>query len=117
MPIQPFAAEVVKELYEKHDVYIATCPWHTSDNCISEKIQWIEKYLPFFDRQKIIFACDKKRLSGDIIIDDSPKHLENNNCDTTIAFDYPYNRHSRADFRAKNWLDVREIIRGLECNH
>lgn len=113
MPIQPFARDVMYELNQNHDLYIVTCPWHTSDNCIPEKIKWIEKHLPFFDRRKIIFACDKKHLSGNIIIDDSPKYLNDNNCDITIAFDYPYNRNANADYRAKDWQEILEIIERL----
>lgn len=114
MPIQPHAQEVLRELYEKHDVYIVTCPWPTSENCIPEKIRWIENHLPFFDRRRIVFACEKKLLTGDVIIDDSPRYLNDNNCKKSIAFDYPYNRDSNADYHAKDWLDIQKIISDLE---
>lgn len=116
MPIQPHAAEVVEELYAKHDVYIVTCPWPAAENCIPEKIKWIEKHLPFFDRRKIVFACEKKLLVGDIIIDDSPKYLDDHSCKHALAFDYPYNRNSKACLRARDWLDIRRIIEGIEWN-
>jgi len=106
----PNAVEVFKELNAKHDVYIATCPWKTSSICIPEKIAWVKKHLPFFDITKMIFCCHKKVLSGDIIIDDSPEYLQTHNCKYSIAFDYPYNRNIKSDFRANNWLGVRSTF-------
>lgn len=106
----PNAVEVFEDLCSKHDVYIATCPWRTSSICIPEKIAWVKKYLPFFNISRLIFCCHKKVLSGDVIIDDSPVYLSTHNCKHAIAFDYPYNRDIRSDFRAKTWDGIRSIF-------
>lgn len=113
MPIQPYAAEVVEEMTKKHDVYILTCPWPTSKNCIPEKLEWIQANLPFFNMRKVIFSCNKKLLHGDILIDDAPHYLEDNNCQKTLAFDYPYNRDCNVDWRASNWLEIHDIINSI----
>lgn len=114
MQIQPGAYDVMKELVKRHDVYILTCPWPTSDNCISEKIEWVRENLPFFDVRKMIFACNKKLLRGDVLVDDAPHYLKDNGAKTTIAFDYPYNRDIEVNFRAKTWEEIGKIIGDLK---
>lgn len=114
MPIQPDAAEVMERLCRRHDVYILTCPWPTSKNCIPEKIEWVKKNLPFFNLRNMIFSCNKSLLHGDVLIDDAPHYLNSNNAKTTIAFDYPYNRSCEADYRAATWLEIERIIGEIE---
>jgi 5'-nucleotidase len=104
------AISVIESLYKEYDVYIVTTPWKTSKNCIPEKIEWVKKHLPFFDISKMIFCSHKHLLHADVIIEDSPVVLENNNCKYTIAFNYPYNENAQADYKVKDWLEVLDIL-------
>lgn len=54
------------------DVYILTHGLAGSSHCYSEKVQWIQQYLPQLT-DKIIITCDKNLNKGDILIDDSSK--------------------------------------------
>lgn len=110
MPIQPLARETMKYICDKHDVYIVTAPWPTSKNCIPEKIEWVRQYLPFFDIRKMIFCNNKSLLKGDIIVDDSPSYLRSHGCRYTVAYDYPYNREVKCDFRAKDWSQLLDFF-------
>jgi 5'-nucleotidase len=106
----PHASEVVQMLSDEHDVYIVTFPWPSSATCFIEKYYWVKKHMPFFDMSKLIYIKDKHLLHGDIIIDDKPSYLENNNCKYTIAYDYEYNRHVDVDFRSTYWGEIYEYL-------
>ena len=106
----PGSIEVMEDLYKEYDVYIVTSPWKTSKNCIPEKIEWVEHYLPFFDISKMIFCSYKHLLHADYMIDDSPVYLANSNCETTIAFKFPYNENVEATFKVDTWSEIREIL-------
>lgn len=106
----PEAVEVMRELYDKHDVYIVTSPWVNSKTCIPEKTEWVQKHMPFFDVNKLIFCHHKELLHADVMIDDSPNYLANSNCKFTIAFDYLYNRSIETTYRAKNWTEIKKLF-------
>jgi 5'(3')-deoxyribonucleotidase len=106
MPPLPNVYEVMKYICSKHDVYICTVPWPTSKSCIPEKIEWVRKYLPFFDIKNIIFCNNKDLLKGDIMVEDNPMWLSNTLCPHKVIFDYPYNKQMNSAFRVKNWLEL-----------
>lgn len=101
--------EVVSLLYKKYNTYIITIPWTSARECYREKVEWIQRELPFFDTAKIIFIRDKRLVMCDYIIDDAPVNLDRNDC-KTIAMDYEYNRHIQTDFRADNWNDIGKFL-------
>lgn len=109
IPILPFAYDVVQYLYKEHDVFILTAPWKHSLNCYTEKIEWVEKELPFFDTSRVIMARHKYLVKGDIIVEDSPEFLLNNGCHYAIAIDYPFNRHLPV-LHAYDWRDAKTHI-------
>lgn len=113
--MKPFegAVEVVQDLARGHNVYIVTAPWPKAVNCHIEKYYWVLNNLPEFDVSNLIYIKDKHLLHGDIIIDDKPKYLRNNNCNHTIAFDYNYNRHVEVEFRANDWKKIKNYIDGV----
>lgn len=113
MEIQDHAHEVISKLSKNHDVYIVTFPWPSSLNCYVEKYLWVKKNLPSFDLNKLIYVKDKHLLHGDIIIDDKPSYLSNNNCTKTIAFDCEYNKDVETDFRSNDWLEIYKYIKSL----
>jgi len=104
------AIDVMESLNKEYDVYIVTSPWKTSKNCIPEKIQWVEKNLPFFDTSKMIFCSHKHLLHADVMIDDSPVCLMNSSCKYTITFDFPYNKEVISDYRVKDWINITDIL-------
>lgn len=106
IPIMPYAKEVVEDLYNKHEVFILTAPWKYSLNCYTEKIEWVENELPFFDTSRVIMTRHKYLVKGDIIVEDSPEFLLNNGCHYAIAIDYPFNRHLPV-LHALDWRDVK----------
>jgi len=116
MKIMDDAAEIMQKLIsDGHEVYIATMPWKTARNCITEKTSWVEENLPFFGTENMIFCPNKKFLIGDVILDDAPHIIENTpHCKYRIIYDYPYNQNVEASFRIKSWNEAYSVISNLE---
>lgn len=114
IPVYPGAPEALKTLCSKHDVYIATSPWISSNTCLQEKREWIRKNLDFFNLANVIYINKKGCLSGDVIIEDSPNNLSLKSFSKRIAIDYPYNRNVQVDFRTQNWNEVVQYINSIE---
>jgi 5'(3')-deoxyribonucleotidase len=103
------AARVVSELACRHSVYIVTKPWVHYRNCTVEKINWIEKHLPFFNLENVMFTGDKHLLKGDYLIEDAPQYMDFKDI-KVIAIDYPYNRDFKVHLRARDWNDIEEFF-------
>ena len=65
------AIQALRILSENHKVYICTSPCSNNNTCVTEKIQWVEKYLGKEWIEKIITTHDKTLIRGDVLIDDS----------------------------------------------
>jgi len=102
--------EIFMDLCNRHDVYISTSAFDSNSfSCIEGKVKWVDKYLPFFDRTRLIYCHHKELLKGDIIIDDYVSVLEKFN-GTTIAMDYPYNNKVKTDYKVRNWSDIKRLL-------
>ncbi len=110
LPIFPYAAPVMNKLCKAYDVYIVTLPWYGLPSCFELKRRWVFSHLPRFDLNRIIFTGQKHLINCDIIIEDKEDYLINTTATTTIAMDFPYNRHIDVDFRAKGWQDVEGFL-------
>lgn len=109
LDIQKDAIEVIEWLYSNYDVYIVTA--YTSDVCV-DKTNWIKKFLPFFDVEKIIFCNNKGLLNLDYLIDDGGHNIEAFK-QTGIIYDYPHNHELdsvKYPNRVHNWKEVREFF-------
>lgn len=114
IPIYTGAAQVMERLYKKHDVFILSAPWTQAPGCYNEKRAWVEKHLPFFDVDRIIFTKYKYLLDGDVIIDDCPEHLINNRCRWQIKMWYPFNEGIPV-LDAANWNDIEIYINDIKA--
>jgi 5'(3')-deoxyribonucleotidase len=116
MEIFENAYEVMEELTSRYLTLIVTRPWEGYDECATEKIKWIKKYLPFFDIKNVIFTSKKHLIKSDIMIDDDHRNFSLYD-GIKIIMDYPYNRNYKADYRVQNWLQIRRVIfEDLEAN-
>jgi len=76
--LKPFDGVVdkVKELMSMAnvEVYVVTHPLRGIPHCYSEKVQWIQRYLPEINSQdRLIMICDKSLFLGDYLLDDDIK--------------------------------------------
>ena len=74
MDPMPGAAEAVRRLAEKYDVYIlSTAPWN-NPSAWADKVAWVTRYMDDVFHKRLILSHRKDLLRGDYLIDDRPKH-------------------------------------------
>jgi len=64
------AIEAITELHSYYDIYIlSTAPWE-NPTAWSDKLLWIQKYLPKIGYKRLILTHNKQLNKGDYLIDD-----------------------------------------------
>jgi|ETNvirnome_6_100_1030635.scaffolds.fasta_scaffold00027_31 5'(3')-deoxyribonucleotidase len=112
LPFQKDAYEVFKQIYEDHDVYIATSAFLSeADECILGKLRFIEEQLPWFDLKRLIYSHSKFKLTGDYFFEDVWSQIEDFN-GTRVLVDQPYNRQANPDIRVYSWKEIHAIFYG-----
>ena len=74
-----------------HNITIVTAGFGKSD-IVKQKIEWLEKYLPFISLKDIAFLGNKGITFGDIIIDDGWHNLVDARYGRKILIPYEWNR-------------------------
>lgn len=123
LPLKDYAEEFLKNIYEKHNVYLVTdAPAGTSfcdvkagekyANPADDKRKWVAEHFPYFPQDQIIICSHKWLIEGDILVDDKPATFEKfeelgKKC---ILIDMPYNRHIETKWRAKDLREAEQMI-------
>ena len=102
------AQEVVRELNEHYDVYIATAAMDVPTS-FQEKYEWLRTYFPFLDPQHFVFCGRKNIVKADYLIDDNPRQLEIFE-GKPIMFTAPHNASEDRFTRVSGWKDVAEYF-------
>ena len=58
----------------KYDVYVITAC--QSNQELQEKFNWFDKYLPDFNKNRIISCKEKEMIRGDVLVDDKVENLD-----------------------------------------
>lgn len=99
------AVEVVKELNDLYDVYIATAAMEIPGS-FQDKFEWLQEFFPFLDVNHYIYCGNKKVVRSDYLIDDNLKQLHQFK-GTGILYTAPFNQAIEAPFkRIDSWLDA-----------
>lgn len=116
--VKPFpdAIEYLKRLKaDGHDVIIVTASHYNSVGMKMEKV--LGRYFPFIPYNDVIIASRKQMITGDVLIDDSPRNLIGGTY-KGILYEAPHNRGFNAEKykmkRAKSWSEVYSIISDME---
>lgn len=112
------AVEAVREIVRMGaEVYVVTSPWHTSRTWMHERLHWVADHFPI-PRNHIIQTGCKKRVHGDVFVDDKFSHVMEWSREwkdgTAILFDLPHSRQelhgSRRDVGSSvyrgDWDDI-----------
>ena len=110
------AIKYVEQLIKDgHDVYIVTSSHYGTIKAKFEAI--IARYFPSIDWKHFITTNNKKLVKCDIMIDDGPHNLEDNDC-IRILFDAPHNKKYPAEEnqmkRVHNWEEAYNLIKNLD---
>ena len=116
LSLKKYAVDVLTELNEKYDVFIATAG---TPKAILGKALAFSTKLPFIKPEQIFYGWDKSRYQADIIVDDSLIHQKSfratNPSGESIVFDMPHNRKAVfPHYRVSDWEDVYKAIVDIE---
>lgn len=103
--LDPTAVEVLQELQEHYDIFIATAAMDVPGS-FTAKYEWLQQHFPFIHPQNIVFCGNKAVINTDYLIDDSPRQLTAFK-GTGIIYSMPYNEHVEDFERVRNWQDIR----------
>lgn len=111
LQVIPGSQEVVRELYEKYDLYIVSAALEFPLSP-AEKQEWLEEHFSFIPWQKIVFCGSKQIVQADIMIDDHFKNLDHFHGSTGILFSQPHNllRDAGRNKRVHNWHDIAGLL-------
>ncbi|GGM39292.1 putative 5'(3')-deoxyribonucleotidase [Paraliobacillus quinghaiensis] len=100
--------EVIKELSQHYEVFIATAAMELPSSFTS-KYEWLKEHFSFLNERNFIFCGDKSIIKADYLIDDSPRNFMGFE-GQGILFTNPYNLHVTDYVRVNNWQEVREFF-------
>lgn len=95
-----------------HDVRICTAPKRDYQNCVLEKMEWIEEHLGRTWTERTIITRDKTLVHGDILVDDKP-NITGSRAPAwmQVFYDQPYNRaHNKPRL---TWTNYRQVLETL----
>lgn len=102
------AIEVVRELSEHYDIYIATAAMEVP-GCFNAKYDWLREHFPFLNTQNFVFCGNKAVIHTDYLIDDSPRQLKVFK-GTGLLYTMPYNESAEGFIRVNNWKAIKEYF-------
>ena len=112
IPEKKSATKTLKKLIMSadYDVYIITAC--NSNLELEEKYRWFDKYLPEFNKDRIIKCKEKEIIHGDVIIDDNIDNLIK--CSPymrCVIFDMPSNRDVTDFPRIKSLKEIIPLLK------
>jgi 5'(3')-deoxyribonucleotidase len=99
--------KVVKELSEKHEVFIVSAAMEFP-NSLREKYDWMQEHFSFISWKNLMLCGDKSVVKGDVIIDDHEKNLITFDGET-LLFDAMHNQHIDGYKRVYNWKEIADL--------
>lgn len=107
----PDCEAVVRELSERHDVYIVSAAMDVPVS-FEAKFQWLQRHFPFIPPARMVFCGDKGIIDTDYLIDDQPRHFENFR-GRPLLFSAPHNALEERYTRVNNWREIRDFFARL----
>jgi 5'-nucleotidase len=112
LPLMPGAQEVLKELSDRLDIFIATQAM-TVPNSLGPKYRWLQRHFPFIPPQNYVFCGNKCILLADYLIDDLPRNLDRFQ-GQGLLFTAPHNLTATGYTRVNNWREVAEYFAAVD---
>lgn len=118
--LMPDCYDVLKELNQEYDLFIATdYVWREisdkSGYIVEHKFNWLKKNLPFIKPQQYIFLANKSVLNMDIRIDDKISNLDG--ADMKLLFTAYHNKGYSDEYlgsmgieRMNSWIDIKNRL-------
>lgn len=114
VPLVEGAVEAVRELYDKHEVYIVTsCTEFPT--ALRDKWEWLHEHFPFIETARMVFCGSKAIVYGDYMIDDKEVNLAGFNGEG-LLFTAMDNHYVEGYRRVDTWAEVTEYFRGVRAS-
>lgn len=104
LPVIDGAKEVLAELNDRHEVYIASAAMEFKHS-LYEKYEWLDEHFPFIHWKRRILCGDKSVLKGDVLIDDHDFNLSVFS-GRPVIFTAPHNIHFTQYERINHWKEA-----------
>lgn len=108
LKIIPDSQEVLHELSDKFEVYIASAAMQFPYS-LKEKSDWLDKFFPFIPWQHRILCGHKHVLKGDLLIDDRSYNLERFE-GQRLLFTSPHNTQTNKFDRVSSWNEIASLL-------
>lgn len=108
LPVIENSKEVVEELHNRFEVYIASAAMEFPYS-LPHKNKWLDEHFPFIHWKRRIFCGDKSVLKGDVLIDDHDFNLSVF-AGRAIMFSSPHNLNDTKYERLDNWMDAQKLF-------
>ena len=108
LPLIPHAQEMIKELNDRFDVYIASAAMEFPHS-LKHKYDWLDQHFPFIHWKRRILCGDKSVLRGDVLIDDHDFNLSVFT-GRPIMFTATHNINETKYERMNSWLDAEKLF-------
>jgi len=108
LPVIKDSQQVIKELTEKYEVFIATAAMEFP-NSFLDKYQWLQRHFPFIEWRNFVFCGNKSILNADYLIDDNAYNFDGFRGEG-LLFDAPHNAHETRYRRVQSWQEVASIL-------
>ena len=107
----PDCQEVIRELTERHDVFIVTAAMDVPCS-FDAKYRWLQRHFPFIPASRIVFCGDKGIVDADYLIDDRARHFTRFK-GKPLLFSAPHNAAETRYPRVSSWAEVRDVFARL----
>lgn len=112
LAVLPDCQEVVRELAERYDVFIASAAMDVPCS-FDAKYRWLQRHFPFIPSSQIVFCGDKTIVDADYLIDDRSRHFVKFK-GQALLFSAPHNAGETGYTRVASWKEVREHFARLD---
>ena len=112
LALMPGAQAVLKNLCQRHDVFVATQAM-TVPSSLGPKYRWLQRHFPFIPPTNYVFCGNKCILRADYLIDDLPRNLQRFE-GKGLLFTAPHNLLASDYTRVNNWQEVAEYFANVD---
>jgi 5'-nucleotidase len=111
LDVMPDAQEVLRDLAERFEVFIATQAMSVP-NSFGAKFRWLQRHFSFLPPTHYVFCGDKSILRADYLIDDMPRNLLRFQ-GTGLLYSAPHNLATEGFVRVATWREVEAYFSAL----
>ena len=101
------AEQFVKELCERAEIFICTS---VPLECVGARLESIRRYFPWIKRENIFIGNRKDLITVDIMLDDNPDNLLNDNVRYPVLFQQPWNYEATGYISVSNYISFLQLV-------